>query len=115
VAALVFGSIILFSRTPGVEVNRGLIVGVAAGATAFSVFILGAIIRGQRRQKTTGREGMIGRVAVARTPLTPRGTVLAEGELWTAVADGDSVAPGEEVTILAVDGMQLRVQRHAPG
>jgi membrane-bound serine protease (ClpP class) len=115
VAALVFGSIILFSRTPGVEVNRGLIVGVAAGATAFSVFILGAIIRGQRRQKTTGREGMINRVAIARTPLTPRGTVLAEGELWTAVAEGDPVAPGEEVTILAVDGMRLRVQRRAPG
>jgi membrane-bound ClpP family serine protease len=37
----------------GVQVDRGLIVAVAAGATAFSVFILGAIIRGQRRQKAT--------------------------------------------------------------
>lgn len=114
VAALVLGSLILFSRTPGVEVNRGLILAVAAGATAFSVFILGAIIRGQRRQQTTGREGMIGRIAIAKTPLAPRGTVLAEGELWSATAEGDAVAPGEEVTILAVDRMQLRVQRRAP-
>jgi len=114
VAALVLGSIILFSRTPGVEVNRGLILAVAAGATAFSVFILGAIIRGQRRQQTTGREGMIGRIAIAKTPLAPRGTVLAEGELWSATAEGDAVALGEEVTILAVDRMQLRVKRRAP-
>jgi membrane-bound serine protease (ClpP class) len=114
VAALVLGSIILFSRTPGVEVNRGLILAVAAGATAFSVFILGAIIRGQRRRQTTGREGMIGRIAVAKTPLAPRGTVLAEGELWSAFAEGDAVDVGEEVTILEVDRMQLRVQRRAP-
>ncbi len=113
VAALVLGSVILFSRTPGVEVNRGLIIGVSAGITAFSVFIVGAIIRGQRREKATGREGMIGKAATARTPLSPRGTVLAEGELWDAVAEGDAVAPGEQVTILAVDHLQLRVRKGA--
>ena len=111
VAALVLGSIILFSRTPGVEVDRGLIVGVAAGATAFSVFILGAIIRGQRRAKATGREGMIGGIATVKTPLNPRGTVLAEGELWSAVIEGDPARIGDEVTILAVDRLQLRVRR----
>jgi len=110
-AALVLGSIVLFSRTPGVTVNRGLIIGVATGATLFSVFILGAIIKGQRRAKATGSEGMVGTVAVVRTPLTPRGTVLAEGELWAAVADGEEVPIGEEVTILAVDRLLLRVKR----
>ncbi|TFH36783.1 MAG: nodulation protein NfeD [Dehalococcoidia bacterium] len=114
VAALVLGSIVLFSRSPGIQVNRGLIIAVVAGATAFSVFILGAIIRGQRREKATGREGMIGKTALAKTPLSPRGTVLAEGELWSALAEGDAVAPGEEVTILAVDRMVLRVRRR-PG
>lgn len=111
VAALVLGSIILFSRTPGVEVNRGLVVGVAAGATLFSVFVLGAVIRGQRRAKATGSEGMVGTTAVARTALTPRGTVLAEGELWAATAEGEHVAAGEEVTILEVNHLQLRVTR----
>jgi len=114
VAALVLGSIVLFSKSPGIHVDRGLIVVVAAGATAFSVFILGAIIRGQRRRKATGAEGMIGTTAIARTPLTPRGTVLAEGELWTAIAEGGPVAPGDEVTILAVERMQLRVRRRSP-
>jgi len=113
VVALVLGSIVLFSKSPGFEVDRGLIVAVAAGATAFSVFILGAIIRGQRRRKATGTEGMVGTIATAKTPLSPKGTVLAEGELWTAVAEGAPVSPGEEVTILAVERMQLRVRKRS--
>jgi membrane-bound serine protease (ClpP class) len=111
VAALVLGSIVLFSRTPGIEVDRGLIAGVAVGGSAFSVFILGAVIRGQRGRKRTGAEGMIGQIAVARSPLNPRGTVLAEGELWSAVAEGEPIQPGEEAVVLAVERMQLRVRR----
>ena len=111
VAALVLGSIILFSRTPGVAVDARLIAVVAAGAAAFGVFVLGAVIRGQRRPKATGTEGMLGGRAIARTPLSPRGTVLAEGELWSAVTEGEHVAAGEEVTVLSVDRMLLRVRR----
>jgi len=113
VAALVVGSLILFSSTPGVQVDRSLIIAVAIGATAFSVFVVGAIIRGQRRQRATGREGMVGQTALVKTPLRPRGTVLAEGELWTAEVDGGEVPPGEEVTILSVDRMLLRVTRRS--
>ena len=111
IAALVLGSIVLFSRSPGIEVDRGLIAGVAIGAGAFSVFVLGAIIRGQRRRKATGTEGMIGRTALARTPLEPDGTVVAEGELWSARIVGEHVLPGDEVTIIGVDGLKLRVQK----
>ncbi len=111
VAALVLGSIVLFSKTPGVQVDRGLIVLVAVGATAFSVFVLGAIIRGQRRAKATGKEGMIGTTAIVKTPLNPRGTVLAEGELWSAVIEGEPARIGDEVTVLAVERLQLRVRK----
>ncbi len=115
VASLVVGSLILFSGTPGIQVDRGLIVAVAIGATAFSVFVVGAIIKGQRRQKATGTEGMVGKTAVARTPLRPRGTVLAEGELWTAEVNEGEVAPGEELVIERVERMLLRVRRRSQG
>lgn len=111
VASLVMGSLILFSGTPEIEVNRGLIAGVTAGVTAFAVFVVGAVIRGQRRRKATGAEGMIGAIAIAKTPLDPTGTVLAEGELWTATSDGGRVAPGEQVTISKVEGLKLRVTK----
>ncbi|MFW6150013.1 MAG: NfeD family protein [Chloroflexota bacterium] len=111
VAALVFGSLLLFSRSPGLELDRGLIAGVAIAIGLFSAFVLGAIVRGQRRRKTTGPEGMVGRPGKARTPLEPTGTVFADGELWTATAEGGRIGPGEEVTITGLDGMTLRVVR----
>ena len=111
IAALVLGSIVLFSKSPGIEVDRELIAGVAVGAAAFSIFVLGAVIQGQRRRKATGTEGMIGKSALAKTPLEPSGTVLAEGELWSARAVGEHVRPGDEVTILAVDGLRLQVRK----
>jgi len=111
IISLVAGSLILFSHSPGVEVDRGLIAGVAVGFAAFAVFVLGAIIRGQRRRKATGAEGMIGTIAIAKTPLDPMGTVLAEGELWTAASEGDRVTPGEEVIITKVEGLKLWVAK----
>jgi len=111
IASLVMGSLILFTHTPGVEVNKGLIAGVTAGFTAFAVFIVGAIIRGQRRRKATGAEGMIGKTAIAKTPLDPTGTVSTHGELWTAASEGGRVAPGEEVIITKVEELKLWVAK----
>jgi membrane-bound serine protease (ClpP class) len=111
IASLVMGSLILFSHSPGIEVNKGLIAGVTAGFTAFAVFVIGAIIRGQRRRKATGAEGMIGKIAIAKTPLDPTGTVLTQGELWTAASEGGRVAPGEEVIITKVEELKLWVAK----
>jgi len=109
--ALVIGSLILFSHSPGIEVSKGLIAGVTAGVIAFAVFVVGAIIRGQRRRKATGAEGMIGKMAIAKTPLDPTGTVLTHGELWTAASEGGRVAPGEEVIITKVEELKLWVAK----
>jgi membrane-bound serine protease (ClpP class) len=111
IISLVIGSLILFSYSPGVEVSRGLIAGVAVGFTAFAIFVVGAIVRGQRRRKATGAEGMIGGIAIAKTPLDPTGTVLAQGELWTAASEGGKVAPGEEVIITKVEALKLWVTK----
>jgi len=112
IAALVVGSLILFSHTyssPAMEVNRGLIAGVVTAIACFLIFVIGAIIRGQRRRKATGAEGMIGEVAVAKMPLDPMGTVLAKGELWTAATKGERIERGEEVIITKVEGLKLWV------
>jgi membrane-bound serine protease (ClpP class) len=110
VISLVMGSLILFTH-PGIEVDRRLIAGVTVGFTAFAIFIIGAIIRGQRRPKFTGVNEMVGTIAIAKTPLDPTGTVLAHGELWTAASEGDKVAPGEEVIIDKVEGLKLWVRK----
>jgi membrane-bound serine protease (ClpP class) len=80
-------------------------------AGAFVIFVIYAIIKGQQRKLTTGTEEMIGKEAIAQTTLNPKGTVLAEGELWTATSKGNKVEPGEEVIITKVEGLKLWVTK----
>jgi len=110
--SLIIGSLILFSGTsPRIEVNRGLIAAVTIFVGAFVVFVIGAIVRGQRRRVVTGSEALIGKTALVKTRLDPRGTVLVDGELWTATIEEDKAEPGEEVIITGVEGLKLRVTK----
>jgi membrane-bound serine protease (ClpP class) len=112
VASLTIGSLILFSGgSPEVQVNRGLIAGVVIFFTAFFVFAIGAIVRGQRRKPAVGKEEFTGRLAKALTALAPEGTVLFEGERWLAELDSGRAEAGEDVVVSKVDGLKLWVKR----
>ena len=110
VAALVIGSLTLFSDST-LEVNIGLIIGVTVFVAAFVIFVIGAIVRGQKRVVTTGIEGLIGKEAVAHTKLNPNGMVLVEGEHWSASIKEGTIEPGEEVTVIGVKGLKLIVTK----
>jgi membrane-bound ClpP family serine protease len=60
-------------------------------------------------RSVTGREGLIGQIAIAKTPLSPRGTVFLEGENWTALLEEGRVEPGEEVVVTGVNNLVLSV------
>ena len=112
IASLTFGSLILFSRgSPPMEIDRGLIAGVVFFMSACLALLLWAVIRSQRRKVTTGAEGLIGKTAIAQTTLDPKGTVLVEGEHWTAVVNNDKVKKGEEVIVTKVEGLTLKVTK----
>jgi len=93
-----------------IEITGPIIIAIIF-AVAFAVFIIYAIIKSQRRKLATGREDMIGKVAITRTTLNPKGTVLAEGELWTAIAEGSKIKADEEVIISKVEGLKLWVTK----
>ena len=53
---------------------------------------------------------LIGQVVETTSDLNPRGTVRARGETWTAVLrGGGSLSTGQQVHIVAVDGIMLTV------
>lgn len=93
---------------PAIEMTGPIIVGIVF-AVAFAVFAVYAIVKGQRRKVSTGVEEMVGKEAMVRTTLEPKGTVLAEGELWTAIAKGSKIEAGQEVIITKVEGLKLWV------
>jgi membrane-bound serine protease (ClpP class) len=95
---------------PTIEITGPIIIAIVF-AVAFIIFIIYAIVKGQRRKLSAGVEEMIGKEAVVRTTLKPKGTVLAEGELWTAIAEDSTIEPGEEVIITKTEGLTLWVTK----
>jgi len=110
IAALTLGSLMLVrSPSPFVRISLGVIFAGVATTAAFFLLVVGAGIRAQRRRRVSGREGLIGERAVARTPLDPRGQVMIQGELWSAISSSP-VATGSEVIVERVEGLLLRVR-----
>ena len=93
-----------------IEMTPPIVISIVL-AVAFIIFVIYAIVKGQRRKLSTGVEEMMGKEAVVRTALNPKGTVLAEGELWTAIAEGSTIEAGEEVIITKVEGLKLWVTK----
>ncbi len=111
VVSLVLGSLMLFDSTDAFyRVSWAVLIPVVAVTVAFFVFAVGMGLKAQRKQPTTGREGLIGAVAQVTEPLTPQGKVFLQGELWFASADED-IPAGSNVRIKAVTGMKLHVDR----
>ena len=112
IVSLVIGSLILFSESEAsMQFDKSLIVYVAIFLAAFMAFLVWAVVRGQKRKVTTGKEGMIGQVAEVKTALKPRGMVMVEGELWKAELDEGQAHAGEEVIVQKVDNLKLIVTK----
>jgi len=111
IISLVLGLAMLFqSAEPAIQVSGALIATLAVTAALLVAGGLFLVTRAFRSPVTTGEEGLIGAHATARTALVPAGKVFVQGEWWNAVAEGE-VAAGEEVEVVAVVGMTLRVRR----
>jgi membrane-bound serine protease (ClpP class) len=109
--SLVIGSLLLFSNQPyGPRVNGWLIAGTVLVFALLLALLITLVVRGQRQPVRTGREGLLGQRAVARTELHPDGTVFVSGELWKAVSESGTIPEGAEVVITGIEGLKLRVR-----
>jgi len=89
------------------SLSSAIIVGTVAGLVlAFFAFV---ILRPQLRKPLLGPEASIGKKGRALTELRPEGTVLIDGEYWSAVSL-EPVSEGEEVGVVAVKGLKLTVK-----
>lgn len=111
VVAFLLGSMMLFNHAgPGFHLSLRWIIPATAVTTAFFVFVVAKGIRAQFKPPTTGREGMIGQTAPARTRIDAHGGKLfIEGELWNAVS-ATPVEAGQPVEITGLNGLTLQVK-----
>jgi len=109
VISMILGSLMLIkSEAPFLKISWSFIVPVVTLTAGFTLFMVGMGIRAMRRKPSTGREGMVGLVGIAKTPLTPQGKVLVHGELWEAVSDRP-LQPGDEAEVTRMEGLKLYV------
>jgi len=113
-AAFVLGSLLLFETPEStLTIHRGLIGGIAAGLGSCFLLIGWLVVSAQRRPVVGGAEGMVGEIGqVRRVVGGNRAKVFVHGETWDATFEG-AVAEGDEVEVVAVDGLRVRVRAHA--
>ena len=96
-------------------------IGLGAGgeeALAATLFIVATIIilifaagfKAQFRRVKTGKEALIGARGVATTDLKPKGEVRVMSEFWEATAKEATIAAGQEVEVIGMEGMTLVVK-----
>src|SRR5262245_6407931 len=110
ILSLVVGSLMLPGDVPGVTLRPGVVVPVALAMSAILVFLGRLALRAHRQPAATGSSAMIGRRGRALTAMSPAkpGQVSVLGEIWNATTTA-TIAEGEPVGVVAVDGLTLHV------
>ncbi len=112
VMSLILGSIMLIESPAEAEFLRisflRFILPVVLVSAGFFLFALAMVVRAHRRRPTTGREGLVGEIGVAKTDLSPEGLVEVHGELWSAEAEKE-IKAGERIKVAGMAGMKVTV------
>jgi len=96
-------------------------IGLAASdeaALAVTLFVVAAIIilifaagfKAQFTRVRTGKEALIGAKGTATTDLKPKGEIRVLSEFWEARVEDGAITAGQEVEVVAMDGMTLVVK-----
>jgi membrane-bound serine protease (ClpP class) len=112
VIALSVGGLLLF-RTPGSDLGVSPVVVVTVAVlVGGGLAVVATRVVAARRQPAfaTGTAALVGRTAVVRVALNPRGQVFIEGALWQADAGTGPIEAGRTVIVRGVDGLLLHVE-----
>ncbi len=114
VIALFLGSIMLINTDAWFEfqeISLEVIIPTVLFTAAFFLFAIGAGLKAQRRQPTTGSEGIVGELGVAFTKLNPRGQVRVHGEMWNAECIDGTVPKDGSIVVVEVNGLMLKIKK----
>jgi membrane-bound serine protease (ClpP class) len=107
--AMVLGALMLVDGPPEMRIRLVTALSVSIPFAVITMFLLTLALRARRNKALTGGEGLLNEIGEARTTLAPAGKVFVHGEYWDAVSPVP-VQPGEEVRVVAIEGLKLRVE-----
>jgi membrane-bound serine protease (ClpP class) len=110
IVCMVIGGLFLVDGPiPQMRVNILTALAVSIPIGLIAVFLTTIVLRARHGRVSTGSDGMIGEIGVARTSIGTDGKVFVHGELWNAVAK--SVIPeGSRVRVAGINGLHLLVE-----
>ena len=117
IVSMVLGALMLIdSPAPELQLGWPFIAASMIALAVITTLLVRLGVGAQMMQPVTGRAGMIEEAGKALTPIgsgTP-GRVATHGEIWAAVSE-DDINEGDQVRVVAVDGMRLNVRRLISG
>ena len=117
IVSMVLGAVMLVdSPTPELQLGWPFILSsmLALGLITAALARLG--FRAQQTTPVTGVAGMLNQMGLARCAIPAGGTgsVSTHGEIWAATSKAADISEGDEVRVVAVEGMTLTVQLTTP-
>jgi len=110
IAAFVFGSIMMFdSGIPGFGISITFVISIALVFALLIVWMLSYLVKLRRRGAVSGRESIVGGIAIAMEDFSGDGNVWLEGESWHARSK-IPISKNQEVIVRAMDGLILDVE-----
>ena len=67
-------------------------------------------VKAQFKRVKTGKEALIGAKGIAASDLKPKGEVRVMGEFWEATAKDTTIAAGQPIEVVSMEGMVLVVK-----
>jgi membrane-bound serine protease (ClpP class) len=109
--SMLLGSLMLIdSASPALQISWAVIIpAVVVFAVLFTITVTVAV-RVYREKPDTGKEGLINMRAEAKTDIHADGQIFMRGEYWSAWSDV-LIQKGEKVTVIAVEGLKLKVKK----
>ena len=95
----------------GIEIPLPVTITVALLLGVLVFIMQRAVIPTLHKKRITGSEGMIGLTGIVIEPLAPIGVVRVSGENWKARTVGENIEVDEEVEVLELEGLTLKVGR----
>ncbi len=109
--AMLLGSVMLIdSSSPVLQISWAVIIPAVALSALLFIITVSVAIRVYREKADTGKEGLIGMQALAKTDVLSDGQVFMRGEYWSAWSD-EPLSKGDKVTVIAVEGLKLKVKK----
>ncbi|HWZ82414.1 MAG TPA: nodulation protein NfeD [Terriglobales bacterium] len=109
IVMLTLGALLLVdSPIPELRVHLLTALAVSIPLGLITAFLMSIALRARRNKVTTGEQGLIGEVGVARTALDPAGKIFVRGELWDAVSSLP-IPAGQRVVVRNIEGLTLQV------